>query len=135
MRRVFVDANVFLRFLTVDDAGQHEKAHKLLIAAKENRIELVSGPPVLFEVAWTLRSAYAATLTQTLDALDAIAGFQGLRLSDSETVLAAIRLARETGIGFADAYIAASAQALGVDQIATFNIKDFKRLDVATYPL
>ena len=28
MRRVFVDANVFLRFFTQDDEGQHEKAKR-----------------------------------------------------------------------------------------------------------
>jgi predicted nucleic acid-binding protein len=133
MRRIYVDANVFLRFFTRDDEGQHEKAQKLLTEAAGGKMQLVSGPPVLFEVAWTLRSAYGVTPLRILDILDAIAAFPGLSLSDGETVLAALSLARESGVAFADAYIAASAQILGADQIATFNVKDFKRLDSALY--
>ena len=129
-----MDANVFLRFFTRDDEGQHERARKLFTAAASGKIQLVSGPPVLFEVAWTLRSAYAVPPLRILEILDAIAAFPGLSLSDGTTVLSAISLARESGVEFADAYIAASALALGVDQIATFNVKDFKRLESVLYP-
>lgn len=135
MKRVFVDANVFLRFFTVDDHGQHGKAVRLLNDAAAGRVTLVSGPPVLFEVAWTMRSAYGVDADAILGALESIAGFPGLSLSDVENVLAAISLARESGVEFADAYIAVSAQALGADQIATFNVRDFRRMDVATYAM
>ena len=134
MRRVYVDANVFLRFFTRDDEGQHERARKLFTEAAGGKIQLVSGPPVLFEVAWTLRSAYAVSPLRILEILDAVAAFPGLSLSDGATALSAISLARESGVEFADAYIAASAQSLGVDQIATFNAKDLKRLESALYP-
>ena len=97
MRRVYVDANVFLRFFTRDDEGQHERV-------------------------------------RILEILDAVAAFPGLSLSDGATALSAISLARESGVEFADAYIAASAQSLGVDQIATFNAKDLKRLESALSP-
>ncbi|MEI8141097.1 MAG: PIN domain-containing protein [bacterium] len=97
------------------------------------KIQRVSGPPVLFEVAWTLRSAYELSPSQIHDILDAIAAFPNLSLSDEATVLSAISLARESGVEFADAYIAASAQSMGVDQIATFNTRHFKRLDTALF--
>lgn len=58
MKSVFVDANVFLRFFTKDDDGQHEQAERLFRAGAEGEVVLISGPPVLFEVAWTLRAAY-----------------------------------------------------------------------------
>ena len=133
MKRIYVGANVFLRFFTRDDEGQHDKARRLLTEAAGGKIHLVSGPPVLFEVAWTLKSAYGVTPSRILEILDAIASFPGLSLCDGETVLASLSLARESGVPFADSYIAASAQALGADQIATFNVKDFKRLDSALY--
>lgn len=133
MRRVFVDANVFLRFFTQDDDGQHEKARALFMSAKSGKIELVSGPPVLFEVAWTLKSAYEIPPGRILDIVDAIAAFPGLSLSDETIVLTAIGMARESGVEFADAYIAASAQALGADLVATFDTRHFKRLDTALH--
>jgi predicted nucleic acid-binding protein len=135
MRRVFVDANVFLRFFTVDDEGQHQKAVRLLNDGAAGRIVMVSGPTVLFEVAWTMWSAYGVAPLIILDTLESIAGFPGLFLSDVELVLAAVSLARESGVGFADAYIAVSSQAMGVDQVATFNVRDFKRMDIATYAM
>lgn len=57
-KTVFVDSNVFLRFFTVDDAGQHERAAQLFEKAAAGKVKLVTGPPVRFEIAWTLRSAY-----------------------------------------------------------------------------
>ena len=133
--KVFVDANVFVRFFTRDDQRQHEKAERLLQQAAAGRVRLVSGPPVLFETAWTLRSAYKVSPAKVLEVVEAIAGFPGLSLTDADLVTEALSLARASGVEFADAYIAASAQAVGADGVATFNIKDFDRMDIATHPL
>jgi uncharacterized protein len=133
--RVFVDANVFLRFLTRDDQGQHERAERLFRTAAEGNLALVSGPPVLFEVAWTLRAAYRRTNAQVLEVLEAVLALPGLALADAAVVADAVRRARAAGVEFADAYIAASAEALGTDGIATFNAADFRRLNVALHRL
>ena len=130
MRTVFVDANVFLRVFTEDDQGQHARATRLLRRAAAGELELVTGPPVLFEVAWTLRRSYRQPPVQVLAALAAIAATPGLHLTDAGVVDAALDLARQTGIDFADAYIAASARAQGIESIATFNRRDFSRLGV-----
>lgn len=128
MKRVFVDANVFLRFFTEDDAGQHARAVKLFRAAAEGRVALMVGPPVLFEVAWTLRAAYARTSVQVLDVLEAILSLPGLSLTDALVCAKALRLARDSGVEFPDAYIAALAEMCGADAVATFNLADFKKL-------
>ena len=78
MKTVFVDSNVFLRFFTIDQTGQHEKAAALFAGAAEGKIRLVTGPPVLFEIVWTLRSAYKLSKEQILDAVEAIAAFKGI---------------------------------------------------------
>ncbi len=106
---IFVDANVFLRFFTHDDAGQHDRAARLFERATGNVTTLVTGPPVLFEVAWTLRSAYRLDAKSVLDVLEAILAFPGLKLTDAEVCAEALRLARAGGVDFADAYIAALA--------------------------
>ena len=49
MKRVFVDANVFLRFFTKDDAGQHARAAKLFRRVVENSSGAGS-PAVAYEV-------------------------------------------------------------------------------------
>jgi len=57
MKRLFVDIRVFLRFFTTDDAGQHARAAALFKSASLGDVSLVTGPPVLFEIAWTQKSA------------------------------------------------------------------------------
>lgn len=135
MKRVFVDANVFLRFFTEDDAGQHARAVKLFHAAAEGNIALIVGPPVLFEVAWTLRAAYGQTPVQVLDVLEAILSLPGLSFTDAAVYSQALHLARDSGVEFPDAYIAALAEACGADAVATFNLADFRRLGVRGHAL
>jgi predicted nucleic acid-binding protein len=119
---------VFLRFFTQDDEGQHQRAAGLFLEAAAGEIELASGPPVLFEVAWTMRAAYGQPNGTILDALSAIRTLSGLRLTDDEMVGEAIALARRTDQEFADAYILVSARRVHADAIATFNRKHFERL-------
>ena len=50
----FVDANVFIRFFANDDKVQSEAAEKLFQKARSGAAELLTGPPVFFEIAWVL---------------------------------------------------------------------------------
>ncbi|NWG12046.1 MAG: PIN domain-containing protein [Acidobacteria bacterium] len=131
--RVFVDANVFLRYFTLDDAGQHERAAALFREASQGAVDLITGPPVLFEVAWTLQAAYGVPRREVLDVLYRILAFPGLALTDAPLAEQALRLARDSNRDFADAYIAASAEAAGADAVATFNRRDLQRLGSALY--
>jgi predicted nucleic acid-binding protein len=128
MKTVFVDANVFLRFFAADDPAQHKRAAALLRKAAAGEVALATGPPVLFEIAWTLRAAYRQPPEAVLAALAAIAAMPGLKLTDADLVEEALRLARPSGVAFADAYILACARQDGADEIASFNRKHFERL-------
>jgi predicted nucleic acid-binding protein len=130
VKSVFVDANVFLRFFTKDDTGQHARAAKLFRAGAARQVPLVSGPPVLFEVAWTLRAAYGQSGREILDVLEAILALPGLSLTDATVCAEAVRLARHSGVDFSDAYIVARAKACGAEAVATFNLSDFRKLGV-----
>ncbi len=129
MKTFFVDANVFLRFFTEDDGGQHGRAADLLRRAASGKCGLVTGPPVLFEIAWTLRSAYDVPREKVLDVLSRLTGLPGLRMIDSDLVEDAIVIARSSRQEFADAYILASMRKSGADAIATFNRKHFERMN------
>ena len=133
MKRLFVDANVFLRFLTRDDGRQSDQAEALLHQARAGALKLVTGPPILFEVAWTLRSAYKVPRERCLEILASILALEGLEVLDRDLALAAIERARASREEFADAYVAASADAAGADAVATFNGADFKRLGARLY--
>jgi len=131
----FVDANVFLRFLTVDDQGHHERAVRLFEAARAGECRLVTGPPVLSELAWTLRAAYKSPRVQVIEILSAVFAMPGMTLTDAPLVAEALSLASASGSEFADAYIAASTRAAGCAGVATFDRKDFAKLGVEQVPL
>jgi predicted nucleic acid-binding protein len=130
MKAWFVDTNVFLRFLTVDDRGQHTRAAGLFGSAARGEQALASGPPVLFELAWTLRAVYKMPRIKVLEVLSAVFALPGLTLTDSALVAQALSLAAETDTEFADAYIAANSRAADCSGVATFNQKDFTKLGV-----
>ena len=134
MKRLFVDANVFLRVLAEDDEGQSRKARALFEDAAAGRVELVTGPPVLFEVAWTLRRRYRKSPPEVLEVMEAVLGTPGLEVADAERVLEAVDLARRGGGEFADGYVAAMSRATTCEGVATFNAKDFTRMGMRTWP-
>lgn len=135
MKRVFVDSNVFLGVLTEDDRNQHRKAVHLLKEAEAGRLRLVTGPPVIFEAAWTLRTGYRLTREQVLQVLSELLATPGLELTDRPLVVEALRRTRAAGQEFADAYIAASVEAAKCEAVATFNREHFRKLGVELHRL
>lgn len=133
MPTVFVDSNVFLRFLIGDDPIQRKQSASLFNKAKEGDLRLIVGPPVLFEVAWTMRNAYKIINEQVLEFLSAILSFPGLDVIDVDIVADAIELAKSGKNEFADAYIAVSTKKFAADGVATFNIKHFEKIKVPIY--
>jgi len=125
---MFVDGNVFPCFLARDDDGQHSRAARLFREAESGEVALLTGPPVLFEVAWTLGSAYRMDPEQVLAIIENILSLRWLRFLDGEPVEEAVRLARQTGQEFAGAYLLASARLALADGLATFNRKDSEKM-------
>ncbi len=134
MKPVFVDSILFLRFFTSDDETHHQKAVSFFRKVTEGRLQALAGPPVLFEVAWTLRTAYRQPNEKVLEVLAAIVAMPGLKITDAMLVTEALDLAKNAGIEFADAYIAVSAVREGAS-VGTFNRRHFGRLDLEIYPL
>lgn len=126
MKTVFVDSNVFLRILTKDDRSQGDRAVRLFEDAAAGALQLVTGPPVFFEIAWALARTYKDTQQAILFALRSILTYPNLTVTDAPTAQAALALAQERGMTYADAYIVALAESVQAGAIATFNRKHFE---------
>jgi predicted nucleic acid-binding protein len=133
MKRVFADSNVFIRLFTEDDRDQQRWAAQLVEDAEAGRIVLVTGPPVLFEVAWTLRSVYRHPREGVLQVVSRVLATKGLELTDRALVGEALRRALAAQQEFADAYIAASVEAARCESIASFNREHFAKLGTELY--
>jgi predicted nucleic-acid-binding protein len=130
---IFVDTNVFTRFFAKDDEKQRKIAKKLFEQAKNGELDLITGPPVLFELSWVLSYTYKIKNEVILDILEAILSFPGLRITDKLLVSEAIDLARQRKGSFADSYIVVSSRKLEVQEIVTFNLKHFKKLGASPF--
>lgn len=125
--RVFVDTNVFLRFLTADDPAKAQRCRALFERAERRELDLVISDLVLGELAWTLRSYYrqpreaiAATLTQILD-------MRSIRIPQRATWREAVALYSRHNVDLVDAYHAAQMGRRRVRRIFSYDT-DFDQL-------
>ena len=126
---VFVDANVFLRYVTNDIPEQADAVEALLDRAASGEIRLVTSVLVVAEVVWTLGSFYKRTKEQVRDAVLALCHTPGLDVEDRDGLVQAAEWHAEKNVDFADAYHAAWMQGRGLTEAATFNLKHFRRFD------
>jgi predicted nucleic acid-binding protein len=123
MKTVFVDSNLFLRHLTNDDRSQSERADRLLQEAAAGTVQLITGPPVFFEIAWALAKKYRESQQAILTALRSILTYPNLTITDAPIAETALTLAEQRGMTYADAYIVALAESAHAAAIAAFNVK------------
>lgn len=125
MTRYLLDANLVLRFLR-DDAPKHARQAKSLFAeAAAGRCVLVLSAVVLAECVWVLRSFYEVDNAVVAETLTALIGKPGIEADEAALAVDALRRMAETGIDYADCYLA--ARAVSQDQpVASFD-KDFHR--------
>jgi len=135
MKEILIDTNVVIRlFDTTSEPGQTAKAKRLFSEAQAGNHLLVVAPPVLFEVAWVLRSSLKWANSEIFGVLEAIVNWPGVKVPDKEHVKTALYLGRRHNNGFADSYLAATAKNHGFE-IATFDEEHFKKLDVALHEI
>ena len=126
---VFVDANVFLRYLTDDVPEQADAVEAFLDRAASGELRLVTSVLVVAEVVWTLGSFYKRSKDQVRDAVLALCHTPGLDVEDADGLVQAAEWHAETNVDFADAYHAAWTQSHGLTRVATFNLKHVRRFD------
>lgn len=129
LKTVFVDANVFLRYLTNDVPEQADAVEAFLDRAASGELRLVTSALVVAEVVWTLGSFYKRTKTQVRDAVLALCHTPGLAVEDADGLVQAAEWHAEKNVDFADAYHAAWMQSHGLTSVATFNLKHFRRFE------
>ncbi len=129
MSRLWLDANVILRFLTGEPEEMHERSARLMARAEQGEVHIFVSPLVLAEVIWVLKSFYGNSMTEIADVIGALVSAQGIEVDDRELVIRAVQLAQEENVDYIDAVLALQAAARD-EQVCTFDRTDFKRLPV-----
>lgn len=126
---VFVDTNLFLRFLTNDIPVQADAVESLLHRAAKGKLNLVTISIVIAEIVWTLESYYELDKKEIQEMILGILNTDGLDVIDSDLLLQAIVLYTDKNVDFTDAFNAAWMIKNNIDKIYTFDQKHFRRFE------
>lgn len=127
MRRLWLDANVLLRFLSGKPHDMYERSVQLMAKAEQGKLQLVLSKLVLAEVIWVLKSFYGYSMSEIAEVIIPLVSAPGIDLEDRSTAIRAVELAREKNVDFIDAVLALQA-AHQDEEVCTFDKTDFKRL-------
>jgi predicted nucleic acid-binding protein len=127
--RLWVDANVILRFLTKDPLEMAERSAHLMAKAERGEVVLYMSPLVLAEVIWVLKSFYQYSMPAIAHVVIALVSASGIEVDNRQLIIRAVELARDRNVDFADAYLALQAAERG-ETVCTFDESDFRRLPV-----
>jgi predicted nucleic acid-binding protein len=113
----FLDTNVLIRHLTGDPPEQARRARTWLDRADE----LLLPDLIVAEVVFVLESFYEIARVRVAELVRAIIVFPGIIVVDEPLLLRALEVYEVERIDFAEAYLVASAEASGVETIASFD--------------
>jgi predicted nucleic acid-binding protein len=127
VKRLRVDANVLLRFLTGEPEDLAQRSARLMRSAEAGEVLLVLSPLVVAEVVWVLKSFYRHSYREIAEVVVPLLSADGVAVPEREILIRAVELARDKNVDFADAVLALEAARDG-ETVCTFDAKDFKRL-------
>jgi predicted nucleic-acid-binding protein len=127
--RVFVDTNLFLRYLTDDVPAQADAVEALLRRALDGEIVLVTNSLVMAEIVWVLDVFYQHSRADIRDKVLAILNTPGLEVIGQDFVFQAVTWFAQKNVDFIDPFNAAWTLAQEMDVVYTFDHKHFSRLE------
>jgi len=128
MASIFVDTNVFLRFLTNDDPAKAKRAETLFRDALRGKVQLVTSLLVIAEIVWTLESFYELEKPDIASKVEKILNTPNLYCPEAPQLFMVLDLYVHTNIDFIDAYNAFHMKDQGLTEIVTYDRKHFARI-------
>jgi predicted nucleic acid-binding protein len=113
----FLDTNVLIRHLTGDPPAQARRATAFL----EQTDELLVPDLIVAEVVYVLESFYEVKPKRVAELVRAVIAFPVIVVRDEPLLLRALEIYEVERLDFAEAYLVASAEATGVESIASFD--------------
>jgi predicted nucleic-acid-binding protein len=118
-----LDTNVLVRFLVQDDEAQFEKARRLIKREVAAGRKVFVNQLVLLEAEWVLRSRYAVSKVQIIEAISGLLDSAEIQFEDEPAIEEALFFWKDNTADFADCLIGAKNRRLGCRATATFDVK------------
>ena len=129
----FVDANIFLRYLTRDDPEKAQACLALFQQAERGEVTLFTTETIIAEIVYVLSSPrlYNLSRQDVRNRLMPLLTLPGLRMSKRSVALRALELYESHNVDFEDALAAAHMEQLGIETIISYD-RDFDRFPQVT---
>ena len=121
-----LDANMLVRYLTLDDPVQSAIAIRFIEADEHLDLPLHVSVIVLCEVVWTLRSRYKYSKEQMTGVLEKLLLVREIVMESQSQVSQALESYRASSAGFADCLIVELSKAQRVAPTMTFDLNAAK---------
>ena len=121
-----IDTNVLVRFLVRDNDIQFEKSRKLIKREAAAGRQVFVNQLVLMETEWVLRSRYAVSKTQIIEAISSLLNATDVQFEDEPAIEEALFIWKDATADFADCLIGAKNRRMGCRATATFDEKASK---------
>jgi predicted nucleic-acid-binding protein len=128
MNTCFVDTNLFVRYLTDDDAEKADRVEALLSEAAEGKAQLVTSDLVLVELIWVLESSYHMKPVEITPMIRAILATPGLQVINGELISRALDHYENMNVDIVDGHIAALMKKLNITDVFSFDRKHLSRI-------
>lgn len=129
MEKLFVDTNIFLRFLTNDDPPKASRVEAFFRKAVAGKIHLVTNLMVIAEMIWTLESYYGLNKEDIGSMVSKILNTPNLKIEGSTLLVEVLDLYISKNMDFIDAYNAFYIKDNNLGRILTFDKKHFSRVE------
>ena len=134
MTMIFLDANIFIRFLTKDDRKKAEDVRKLFELIEGGKIKAQTHIIVLAEIVWTLHSFFKIKKETIAEYIALLLDLKNLTMNDEKIIGRAIEIFKNRNIDFIDAFCASLAEEHQIKYICSYDrdfdkIKDIKRIE------
>ena len=113
----FVDTNIIIRHMTGDPPDLAARSTAFLAAAEE----LLIPDLIVAEIVYVLESFYEVPPEEVACLVRSVIAFPAIRTIDVPLLLRALEVYETHRLDFAEAYLIASAESTGVDEIASFD--------------
>ena len=112
-----LDTNVLIRHLTGDPPEMAARASAYLLSGRD----LVLSDLVVAEIVYVLESFYQQTRQQVAGLVAAVVSSSRYQVQDRDLLIRSIEIYLDHRIDFTEAYLAATAEKVGITEIASFD--------------
>ncbi len=130
----FVDANIFIRYLTRDDPEKAAACRRLFEQAKLGQVRLTTSEAVIAEVVFVLSSKrlYNLSRQEIRARLYPLVSLSGLKMVSSRSCLRALDLYGSNNIDFEDALTIAEMERRKIAELYSYD-RDFDQVPGHTF--